>query len=48
MLDLARRRSRAGPEADLREGDAAHLPFHDASFDTVVCALSLCTIPGPG
>jgi ubiquinone/menaquinone biosynthesis C-methylase UbiE len=31
----------------LREADAEHLPFDDASFDTVVCALSLCTIPSP-
>ena len=31
----------------LREADAEHLPFDDALFDTVVCALSLCTIPSP-
>src|SRR5262249_26036065 len=36
-----------GRDVDLREGDAEHLPFGDASFDTVVCALSLCTIPNP-
>jgi SAM-dependent methyltransferase len=36
-----------GRNADLREGDAAHLPGGDASFDTVACALSLCTIPDP-
>jgi SAM-dependent methyltransferase len=36
-----------GGEVDLREGDAEHLPFDDASFDTVVCALSLCTVPSP-
>jgi SAM-dependent methyltransferase len=29
------------------EGDAEHLPFGDTSFDTVLCALSLCTIPSP-
>ena len=41
-------RARAGEtEAARQEGDAKHLPFGDASFDTVVCALSLCTIPGP-
>jgi len=32
---------------DLSEGDAEHLPFGDASFDTVACTLSLCTIPSP-
>jgi len=36
-----------GLDADLREGDAEHLPFGDASFDTAVCALSLCTTPRP-
>jgi ubiquinone/menaquinone biosynthesis C-methylase UbiE len=36
-----------GRDVDLREGDAEHLPFDDASFDTVVCALSLRTIPDP-
>ncbi|MEV0719574.1 methyltransferase domain-containing protein [Asanoa sp. NPDC050611] len=49
MLAIARRHagdlSRA---ADLREGDAQHLPLDDASFDTVVCAFSLCSIPDPG
>jgi len=41
-------RARAGEtEAARQEGDAEHLPFGDASFDTVVCALSLCAIPGP-
>jgi ubiquinone/menaquinone biosynthesis C-methylase UbiE len=48
MLDLARKRAAdLGRDADLREGDAEHQPFPDASFDTVVCALSLCTIPDP-
>jgi len=46
MLALARRRADDLPRtADLREGDAHHLPFPDASFDTVVCTLSLCAIP---
>jgi ubiquinone/menaquinone biosynthesis C-methylase UbiE len=48
MLALARERAAdLGRSADLREGDAEHLPFGDASFDTVVCALSLCSIPRP-
>jgi ubiquinone/menaquinone biosynthesis C-methylase UbiE len=48
MLAIARQRARGlGRDVDLREGDAEHLPFDDASFDTVVCALSLCTIPSP-
>src|SRR5262249_58179738 len=48
MLAIARRRATdLGRDVDLREGDAEHLPFDDGSFDTVVCALSLCTIPSP-
>ena len=48
MLAVARQRATGhGRDVDLREGDAEHLPFEDASFDTVVCALSLCTIPNP-
>jgi ubiquinone/menaquinone biosynthesis C-methylase UbiE len=46
MLDTARRRARElGREADLRPGDAQDLPFPDASFDTVIATLALCTIP---
>jgi len=48
MLAIARRRAAdLGRDADLREGDAQRLAFDDASFDTVVCALALCTIPDP-
>jgi ubiquinone/menaquinone biosynthesis C-methylase UbiE len=48
MLAVARQRAAdLGRDVDLREGDAEHLPFDGASFDTVVCALSLCTIPDP-
>jgi ubiquinone/menaquinone biosynthesis C-methylase UbiE len=48
MLAIARERAASlGRDVDLREGDAEHLPFDEASFDTVVCALSLCTIPSP-
>ena len=32
---------------DLLEGDAEHLPVEDAAYDSVVCCLSLCTIPEP-
>jgi ubiquinone/menaquinone biosynthesis C-methylase UbiE len=46
MLAIAHRRAREiGIEADLREGDAQDLAFPDASFDTVVATLALCTIP---
>ncbi|MDC7120578.1 class I SAM-dependent methyltransferase [Cellulomonas fimi] len=48
MLALAARRaSELGRVIDLHEGDAAHLPFDGATFDTAVCALSLCSIPDP-
>ena len=48
MLDLARQHAaHLGRAVELLEGDAAHLPVDDESFDTVVCALSLCTIPDP-
>lgn len=48
MLENARALAiQLGREVDLREGDAAALPFGDESFDTVVCALALCTIPDP-
>ena len=48
MLAIAKHRAAdLGLNIDLREGDAEHLPFDDESFDTVVCALSLCTIPHP-
>ncbi|MDR3081094.1 MAG: class I SAM-dependent methyltransferase [Streptomyces sp.] len=46
MLDLARQRAAAlGRQVELREGDAHHMPFPDASFDTVVCTLGLCSVP---
>jgi ubiquinone/menaquinone biosynthesis C-methylase UbiE len=48
MLTIARQRATdLGRDVDLKEGDAEHLPFDDASFDTVVCTLALCTIPDP-
>ena len=46
MLTMAGDRAeRLGIEVTLREGDAQALPFADASFDTVVCTLGLCSIP---
>ena len=45
---LAQARERAadlGREVELREADAQALPVPDASFDTVVCTLSLRTVP---
>jgi ubiquinone/menaquinone biosynthesis C-methylase UbiE len=48
MLGVARTRAAdLGREVDLREGDAQALPLPDASFDSVVCTLSLCAIPNP-
>jgi len=46
MLELARRQAdKLGRTVDLRLGDAQALELPDASFDTVVCTLSLCAIP---
>lgn len=46
MLTIARRRAHElGREVDVQQGDARSLPFADATFDTVVCTLSLCSIP---
>ena len=46
MLEIARARAgQLGRTVDLRLGDAQALPFADASFDTVVFCLSLCSIP---
>jgi len=48
MLAIATKRAAdLGRAVDLRAGDAEALPFDDALFDTVVCGLSLCTIPDP-
>jgi ubiquinone/menaquinone biosynthesis C-methylase UbiE len=45
MLATAGNRAAAlGLPVRLFEADAEHLPFEDASFDTVVCTLSLCSV----
>ena len=46
MLELARERAKElGRDVELLAGDAQALECPDASFDTVVCTLALCTIP---
>ena len=35
----------AAIDVDFHHLDAARLPFDDASFDTIVCTLTLCSIP---
>lgn len=46
MAAIARQRAAdVGRAIELHIGDAQALPFDDASFDSVVCTLSLCTIP---
>ncbi len=48
MLARARQRAAAlGVPVDLRLGDAEHLEFPDASFDTVVATLVFCSVPDP-
>lgn len=48
MLAIARQRAAGlGRSVDLYEGNAEKLSFDDETFDTVVCALSLCSIPDP-
>jgi ubiquinone/menaquinone biosynthesis C-methylase UbiE len=44
---LARRIDRAGRRAVIADAPAEALPFTDASFDTVVCTLVLCTVGDP-
>jgi ubiquinone/menaquinone biosynthesis C-methylase UbiE len=46
MLDIARDRAgKSGRSVTLRQGNAHHLPFGDAAFDTMVCTFGLCAIP---
>ncbi len=46
MLQIARARAAdCRAPVELMVGDAAALPFPDASFDTVIFCLTLCTVP---
>ena len=46
MLSIADAQARAlGLDVRLAVGDAQSMPYPDASFDTVVCTLALCSIP---
>jgi ubiquinone/menaquinone biosynthesis C-methylase UbiE len=48
MLEVAREHAaELGLSVALSEADAEQLPYDDAAFDTVVCALALCSIPNP-
>jgi ubiquinone/menaquinone biosynthesis C-methylase UbiE len=44
LAATAKRADDLGLSVDLREAEAERLPFDDASFDTVVCTLSLCSV----
>ena len=49
MLEIAQARVRGlGRQGVLRVGDAQALEFSDNSFDTVVCTLTLCSVPDDG
>lgn len=49
MSARAQRRIRdSGIEVDSRTLSGEHLPFDDASFDSVVCTWTLCSIPDAG
>lgn len=51
MADRLRRRLAAStppvPSVEVVEADARELPFEDATFDTVVSTLVLCSVPDP-
>ncbi len=45
LLDAARARAEEkGWQADIRQGKGEDIPFEDASFDTVVCTYTLCSV----
>ena len=48
LLDDARARASAhGWDNTIREGVGENIPFRDASFDTVVCTFTLCSVDDP-
>jgi ubiquinone/menaquinone biosynthesis C-methylase UbiE len=48
MLERARRRAgESGRAIDLRQAPAEDIPFEDASFDTVVSTLVMCSVKDP-
>jgi ubiquinone/menaquinone biosynthesis C-methylase UbiE len=48
LLEGARAAARAkGWAADLRQGRGEAIPFADASFDSVVCTFTLCSVDDP-
>ena len=48
MLQRAKRRAeKVGRHIELRQASAEHLPFEDASFDTVVSTLVMCSVGKP-
>ena len=48
MLDRAGERlTELGLDGEVRQADAADLPFEDDGFDTVISSLSTCTFPDP-
>ena len=48
MLARARERiAELGLDGEVRQADAADLPFEDDRFDTVISSLSTCTFPEP-
>jgi ubiquinone/menaquinone biosynthesis C-methylase UbiE len=49
MIKRLRPKARAAaPDAEVVQAPAEALPFEDASFDTAVFTLVLCTVPDPG
>ncbi len=47
MLKRLRRRAAARPAATVVQASAEQLPFPDASFDTAVTTIALCTVTSP-